>query len=147
MTVVSGVGTDFRGKPGSLDPLASITSSTSNFGIRGTVGATYDMGPTTAGVYYRSPLSIEYEHVVQFSANGFHDVTVEQPQEVGFGIANESLMNGKLLLAADVLWKNWSDSDTYDDLYDDQTVFAAGAQYTHGPFAWRLGWSHADSPS
>ena len=183
LTVVSGVGTDFRGTPGSLDPLAeilvfganagvghkindnlsigasatiayglgqlglqSITSSTSNFGIRGTLGATYETGATTVGAYYRSPLSVEYERVVQFAANGFHDVTVEQPQEVAFGIANEGLMNGKLLLAADVIWKNWSDAETYEDVYDDQTVYAVGAQYTQGPFKWRIGFSRAESP-
>lgn len=183
LTVVSGVGTDFRGTPGSLDPLAeilvfganagyahkvtdnlslgatatiafglgqlgleSITASTSNFGIRGTLGATYDMGATTLGAYYRSPLSIEYERVVQFAASGFHDVKVEQPQELAIGIANNSLMNGKLLLAADVIWKNWSDAETYGDIYDDQTVFAVGAQYSHGAFDYRVGFSHADSP-
>ena len=83
---------------------------------------------------------------MQYAANGFHDVTVEQPQEFGFGIANETLMNGKLLLAADVLWKDWSGADTYGDVYDDQTVFALGAQYSHGPFKWGVGWAHADSP-
>lgn len=183
LTVVSGVGTDFRGEPGSLDPLAeilifganagvgyrvndrlslgatatiafglgqlglsSITSSTSNFGLRGTLGGTYEAGPTTLGLYYRSPLSIEYERVVQYGASDYHDATVEQPQEVAFGIANESLMGGRLLLAADVIWKNWGDADTYADLYDDQTVFAVGAQYTQGPFKWRVGYSHAKSP-
>ena len=183
LTVVHGVGTDFRGQAGSLDPLAevlffganagvgyrvndqlsvgamatigfglgqlglaSITSSTSNFGIRGTLGATYALGDTTLGAYYRSPLSIEFERVVQFAADGFHDVDVEAPQELGLGIANESLMNGRLLLAADVLWKDWSSADTYGDVYDDQTVFAVGAQYTQGPFKWRIGWSHADNP-
>jgi long-chain fatty acid transport protein len=183
LTVISGIGSDFRGEAGSLDPLAEVlvfganagaayqvndqlsigamvtigmglgqagltqnTASTSNFGIRGTLGATYKAGDTTIGAYYRSPLSIKYDNMVQYSANGFHSPTFEQPQEVGLGIANESLMGGKLLLAADVIWKGWSSAESYQDLYDDQTVFAVGAQYKTGPYKFRAGYSHADSP-
>ena len=183
LTVVSGVGSDFRGVAGSLDPLAEIlvfganagvahriserlsigamatigmglgqagltgnTASTSNFGIRGTLGLTYEAGPTTFGAYYRSPLAIKYENMVQFSANGFHSPTFEQPQEVGLGIANESLMGGDLLLAADVVWKDWSSAESYQDLYDDQYVFALGAQYSTGPYRFRAGYARVESP-
>lgn len=183
LTVVAGVGSDFRGVAGSLDPLAEIlifganagiahqvtdnlsvgamatialglgqaglnsnTASTSNFGFRGTLGATYSAGPTTIGAYYRTPLAIEYENMVQYSATAYHSPTFEQPQELGIGIANQSLANGKLLLAADVVWKNWSDADAYEDLYDDQTLIALGAQYTMGRYKLRVGWAHVDSP-
>lgn len=183
LTVVSGVGSDFRGEAGSLDPLAEIlvfganaglahrvtdnlslgamvtigmglgqagltsnTASTSNFGVRGTLGATYAAGDTTLGAYYRSPLAIKYENMVQYSATGFHSPTFEQPQEVAVGLANEGLMNGQLLLAADVIWKDWSSADSYRDIYDDQTVIAIGAQYTTGPYKFRAGFTHADSP-
>lgn len=183
LSVVAGVGSDYRGKSGSLDPLAELlvfganagvahqlneklsigamatigmglgqagltsnTASTSNFGIRGTLGLTYASGPSTVGAYYRSPLAIKYENMVQYSANGFHSPTFEQPQEVGLGLANESLMGGKLLLAADVVWKDWSSADSYRDLYEDQTIFALGAQYSTGPYRFRAGYAHADSP-
>jgi long-chain fatty acid transport protein len=183
LTVVSGVGSDFRGVPGSLDPLAEIlvfganagiahrindrlsigamatigmglgqaglngnTASTSNFGFRGTLGATYETGPTTLGAYYRSPLSIKYDNMVQYAPNGYHSPTFEQPQELGFGIANESLMGGDLLLAADLVWKDWSGAESYQDLYDDQYVYAIGAQYSTGPYRFRAGYTHADSP-
>ncbi len=104
------------------------------------------MDDNTLGLYYRSPLSIEYDNMVQYSTTGFHSPTFEQPQEVGFGIANESLAGGKLLIAADVVWKDWESADSYRDLYDNQTVFALGAQYTTGPYKLRVGFSHADSP-
>lgn len=183
LTVVAGVGSDFRNVTGSLDPLAEIlvfganaglahrvsenfsiggmltigmglgqaglnsnTASTSNFGVRGTLGATYDMGDTTLGAYYRSPLAIKYENMVQYSATQYHSPTFEQPQEVGIGIANESLMRGDLLLAADVIWKDWSSAESYQDIYDDQTIFAIGAQYSTGPYRFRAGYTHADSP-
>ncbi|WP_029132985.1 OmpP1/FadL family transporter [Sedimenticola selenatireducens] len=126
--------------------LNSNTSSTSNFGLRATLGANYSMDDNTLGLYYRSPLSIEYDNMVQYSTTGFHSPTFEQPQEVGFGFANESLAGGKLLIAADVVWKDWESADSYRDLYDNQTVFALGAQYTTGPYKLRVGFSHADSP-
>ncbi|WP_321527941.1 outer membrane protein transport protein [Sedimenticola selenatireducens] len=126
--------------------LNSNTSSTSNFGLRATLGANYSMDYNTLGLYYRSPLSIEYDNMVQYSTTGFHSPTFEQPQEVGFGIANGSLAGGKLLIAADVVWKDWESADSYRDLYDNQTVFALGAQYTTGPYKLRVGFSHADSP-
>ncbi len=183
LTVVAGVGSDFRNVTGSLDPLAEIlvfganagvahqfnenlsvggmltigmglgqaglnsnTASTSNFGVRGTLGATYEAGDTTIGAYYRSPLAIKYKNMVQYSATQYHSPTFEQPQEVGIGIANKSLMRGDLLLAADVIWKDWSSAESYQDLYDDQYVFAIGAQYSTGPYRIRAGFSHADSP-
>lgn len=183
LTVVSGVGSDFRGETGSLDPLAEIlvfganagiahrltdqlsigamatigmglgqaglngnTASTSNFGLRGTFGVNYEAGATTLGAYYRTPLAIKYENMVQYAPDGFHSPTFEQPQEVGVGIANQSLMDGKLLLAADVVWKDWSSAESYGDIYRDQTVFAVGAQYTMGPYKIRAGYTHADSP-
>lgn len=183
LTVVSGVGSDFRGANGSLDPLAevlvfganagvahkvnanlsvgamvtigmglgqaglnSVTASTSDFGFRATLGMNYDFANNTIGAYYRSPLAIEYDNMVQYSANGFHSPTFEQPQEVGIGIANSSLLNGALLLAADVVWKDWSSADSYQDIYEDQTVVAGGMQYTRGNLKYRLGFSHTDSP-
>ena len=126
--------------------LTGNTASTSNFGFRGTLGANYSMDATTMGLYYRSPLAIEYENMVQYGASAFHSPTFEQPQEVGFGIANESLAGGKLLIAADVVWKDWESADSYRDVYDDQTILALGAQYTTGPYKFRIGYSHADSP-
>lgn len=126
--------------------LAENSASVHGFGVRATVGTTYEMGATTVGAYYRSPLSIEYENATKYSATDFWDLTVEQPQELAFGIANSSLMNGNLLLEANVTWKNWEDADFYQDIYEDQTVFALGAQLTQGNMKWRLGYSYADSP-
>lgn len=183
LSVVGGIGSDFRGAPGSLNPLAEVllfganagvgyqvsdnfsvgaaatiamglaqvglstnTASTSGFGIRGTLGATYTLGATRIGGYYRSPLSVDFDNLVQYSASGFHDATIEQPQEVAIGISNQSLLDGRLLLEADVIWKNWESAETYEDIYDDQTIFAVGAQLRQGPWRWRVGYTHAPSP-
>ncbi|HEY9098908.1 MAG TPA: outer membrane protein transport protein [Thiobacillus sp.] len=183
LTAISGVGSDFRGTPGSLDPLAELvlfganagishrvnnnldlggavtigngffqaglssnTASRRAFGVRGTLGANYHLGLTNVGAYYRSKLSIKYKDVVNYNTNAFWDLTLEQPEEFAFGLSNASLLNGKLLLAADVIWKNWEDAKFYKDIYENQTIVALGAQLTQGKAKWRVGYSHVNGP-
>lgn len=135
------------------------SSSAHNFGIRGTLGATYDMGATSVGAYYRSPLKITYKDYI---SNGYSAVNVpiptapgkggfwsdawQQPQEFAVGIANNSLMGGNLQLNADVIYKDYSGSSFYKDFFRDQTVFALGGQLTTGKAQWRLGYSYARDP-
>lgn len=189
LTAQSGIGSDFRDTPGSLDPdsellvfmanaglgykvtdnlslgamatiangflqmgLSANTASTHGFGIRGTFGAKYDMGATSLGAYYRSPLKIEYDDFVDNGSpigpgqGNFWSVDVEQPQEFAVGVANNSLMGGNLLISADIIHKDWSSADLYKDFYRDQTVFAIGAQLTTGAAKWRIGYSYARDP-
>ena len=56
------------------------SSSAHNFGIRGTLGATYDIGATSFGAYYRSPLKITYEDYI---SNGYSAVGVPIPTGPG----------------------------------------------------------------
>jgi len=189
LTAQSGIGSDFRGQAGSLDPnsellvfmanvglgykltdnlslgaaatigngylqmgLNSNTASTHGFGIRGTFGAKYDMGATSFGAYYRSPLKIRYDNLVNNGGpigpgqGNFWSVHAEQPQEFAVGVSNNSLMDGNLLVSADVIYKDWSSASLYKDIFRDQTVFALGAQLTTGAAKWRLGYSHARDP-
>jgi long-chain fatty acid transport protein len=73
------------------------------------------------------------------------DLEVEAPQEVGFGAAWER--NG-LLLEANAKWLNWSDADGYEDFdWDDQWVFALGAQYyATEKLALRIGYNFGENP-
>lgn len=189
LTAQSGIGSDFRGKAGSMNPdsellvfmanvglgyklsdnlslgamatigngylqmgLSSNAASAHGFGVRGTVGAKYDMGATSLGAYYRSPLKIKYDDFVDNGGpiapgkGNFWSINVEQPQEFAVGLANNSLMGGNLLLNADVIYKDWSSADLYKDIFRDQTVFALGAQLTTGAAKWRVGYSHARDP-
>ena len=133
--------------------LNSDSSSAHNYGLRATLGATYDMGATSFGAYYRSPLKITYEDYI---SNGgvatspgkdtFWSDAWQQPQEFAVGIANNSLMGGDLQINADIIHKDYSSADFYKDFFRDQTVFALGAQLTTGKAQWRLGYSHARSP-
>ena len=44
------------------------------------------------------------------SQPGYRNITIAQPTTFGLGVANRSLMDGNLLLAADVYYKLWDDS-------------------------------------
>jgi len=126
--------------------LNSNSSSAHAYGLRATVGATYDMGATSIGGYYRSPLKITYDDYIANGSGGFWDDAWQQPQEFAIGVSNNSLMGGDLLISADVIHKDYSGADFYKDFFRDQTVFALGGQLTTGKAQWRLGYTHARDP-
>jgi long-chain fatty acid transport protein len=74
------------------------------------------------------------------------DVRVEQPMNIGLGFAFDGLMNGNLLVMADVTHKAWSDARFFNEFYEDQEVYSVGLQLTQGPMKWRLGYGYADDP-
>lgn len=45
---------------------------------------------------------------------------MDLPQDIGFGVANSSLMNGPLLLDSDLIYKLWDEADLYSSLYNNQ---------------------------
>ena len=57
-------------------------------------------------------------------------MNIAQPTTFGWGIANRSLMDGNLLLAADVYYKLWEDAALWQDIMLNQWAVAVGAQLT-----------------
>lgn len=127
--------------------LSSSSAMTHDLGLRGTLGATYAIGATTIGGYYQTALKHEYDNMVETAPGIYETVTIEQPANIGIGIANNSLMGGDLLLMADVIHKYWRDADFWGDLYDDQTVYSVGAQLTRGKVKYRIGYGYAKEPT
>jgi hypothetical protein len=74
------------------------------------------------------------------------DVRVEQPMNIGLGFAFDGLMNGNLLVMADITHKAWSDARFFNEFYDDQEVYSVGLQLTQGPMNFRLGYGYASDP-
>jgi len=56
-------------------------------------------------------------------------------------------MGGDLLLSADFMFKQWSEAEFWEDVYEDQNVFSIGAQLTSGNWEWRAGYGYADDPT
>jgi long-chain fatty acid transport protein len=112
-------------------PFVDLAAMTSAYGVRGTFGATYDLGYcTTIGAYWQTQKSFTFEDAVVPSVGGAaFDLDFDHPENIGFGLANQSLMNGRLLVAVDVLYKRWSDADFFRNIYDDQWAFQFGTQY------------------
>ena len=100
------------------------------------------------GLTYTSPQKITYKHVTDFDQDGtYDDLDLESPQQIGFGIAYDFFDAG-LVIEADVKWINWADADGYEDFdWDNQTVFAIGAQYKiTDKIALRAGYNYATHP-
>lgn len=128
-------------------PFTDLGGMTPAYTLRGTLGLNYALADqTTVGTYYQTKKNFEFEDAVVFNGVAY-DARLDHPRNVGVGIADESLMDGRLLLAMDVIYKNYSDTDFLGVIYDDQWVYQTGLQYTFGPkVKMRLGYSYNTNP-
>jgi long-chain fatty acid transport protein len=145
-----------------------------DIGFRATLGGRMKVMPgLTVGAYVQTEQPHEYDnlHVTSMGGTGAlgngagiaqqqpvikcngtsgnvcrQDVRVEQPMNIGLGFAFNGLMNGNLLVMADITHKAWSDARFFNEFYEDQEVYSVGLQLTQGPLKWRLGYGYADDP-
>jgi hypothetical protein len=71
---------------------------------------------------------------------------MDLPQNIGVGVANRSLMDGRLLVGVDVLYKLWDETDLYGVVYNNQWVVQVGGQYSVGRWRLRGGYAWAQNP-
>ena len=140
------VGTSFQVNYSTLD-LGDGGVAAYSYGVK--LGAIYKpLDQLSLGLVYTSPQKATYNHVYDFSGNGRRqNLSLEQPQEVGFGVAYEFL-KPRVLLETNVKWINWSDAKGYDDFdWNDQWVFAVGAQWEAiDHLFFRVGYNYAENP-
>jgi len=140
------VGTSFQINYSTLD-LGDGTVAAYSYGIK--LGGNYKpIDQLTLGLVYTSPQKATYNHVYDFSGNGRRsNLTLEQPQEVGLGVAYEFL-KARVLLETNVKWINWSDAEGYEDFdWNDQWVFAVGGQWEAiDHLFFRVGYNYAENP-
>ena len=130
---------------GFVGPLVA-TSMVNAYGIRGTLGLDYAWNDCTdIGFYYMSPLDFQFPDGLRIGTT-YHDIRITQPTTFGWGVANHALMDGRLLVAADVYYKLWEDADLYRDVFVNQWAFAIGSQLTNGRYKYRLGYSYNENP-
>lgn len=130
-------------------PLAGFGGMTPDYALRGTVGVNYRLSDwTTVGTYYQTKQSFTFDNatLVEPINSVFGPVDLDLPQNVGVGIANRRLMNGRLLVGVDVLYKLWDDTDFFGAVYDDQWVVQVGGQYRAGRYRLRAGYTWAENP-
>ena len=130
-------------------PFVGTSSSQVDYGLRYTLGANYDFGNgISLGAFWQSKKDLKFDNVVQFAGGPFQDLQFDHPANLGFGIANRALMNGRLLLAADAIFKDHSNADTLRAIYDDQWVFQFGGQYqVNQKLKLRMGYAYNEDPT
>jgi long-chain fatty acid transport protein len=143
----------FQGTVGSatMDGIfAAISSSTPAYNLRAALGFTYDlMDSTTIGGYWHTEQVFTFDDFVRVPPSPvFQDFRVSLPNKYGLGIADESLMDGKLLVAVDLMYFDWSNSDFFGALWDDQFAVQTGLQYTtEKGCKFRAGYVYAENTS
>lgn len=131
-------------------PFVGASGMTSDYALRGTLGANYLLTDnTTAGGYYQTEQAFQFDNgfiVNPGPLQNAFDVRMALPQNLGFGIANTSLMEGCLLVGMDVIYKYWDQASLFDAVYDNQLVVQLGTQLTRGRVRFRAGYAWAENP-
>ena len=133
-------------------PFSGISAATTAYGIRGLFGATYELTEhTTLGSYWMTKQSFTFEDAVRISLGGgafstSQDIQLGLPETFGWGISYDGYMEGRLLLASDILYKKYSEADFFKAIWDDQFIFQTGLQYAVTPkIRARLGYAYAEN--
>ena len=131
-------------------PFVGLAGMTPDYALRGTAGTNYQLSETTSiGGYYQTKQSYTFDNAFSIDSpllSTTRDAEMDLPQNLGFGVANSSLLDGRLLLACDVVYKLWDEADLYIAVYENQWVVQFGSQLTHGRYRLRAGYVWADSP-
>lgn len=132
-------------------PFAGIGSAVPAYGLRGNFGVAYDVGEHThLGFYWLTRQSLMFDDAIllQSAPGSFttaQDINMDLPETFGWGVANDRLLEGRLLLASDILYKKYSDTDLFGGVWEDQFVFQTGAQYqVNRKMRVRLGYAYAE---
>ena len=121
-TMTLGTGFEQLGLVGPIVGSAMVNA----YALRGTFGFDYALNDcNTLGFYYQSKMSFDFANGIRVGTN-YYDCHIAQPTTLGLGIANRSLMDGNLLIAADVYYKLWDDAALWQDVMVNQWAFAVG---------------------
>jgi len=137
---------------GAVYDFGGTTSSVHDTALGFSLGATYiEPSGIAYSVAVKSPVKYNFENILYadtLAFKGFQDLPVEQPLEAIVGIAFDDYFASDLLIEADVIWKNWENSSTYKDVYDDQYLYVLGAQFKNvlPNVDFRVGYSYAENP-
>lgn len=128
-------------------PFVGLGGLTTDYALRASLGLNYDLTDcTTIGAYYRTEQQFNFANAIQFGAGPTLDVNMDLPRNVGIGIANNAMLDGRLLLAMDVLFINWENAELFEAIYTDQWVMQLGAQYSLDCYRLRCGYAYAENP-
>lgn len=130
-------------------PFLGIGGLTTAYGLRGSTGLNFQATKATSlGAYYQSKQSFQFEDAITLpgGVGSPLDVNLDLPRNVGLGIANNALLDGRLLVGVDLLYKFWDSADFFDSVYDNQLALQFGTQWTKDRYRLRAGYVWAENP-
>jgi len=128
--------------------LVQSTAMVHDYALRGTFGLDYEVNDcNTVAAFYQTKMNFQFPNAfLNPIANTYSDIRIDQPETIGFGLANRRLCGGNLLIAADIYYKLWENADLYRDIFVNQWAFAFGTQLTRGKMKYRAGYSYNTNP-
>jgi long-chain fatty acid transport protein len=132
-------------------PFTGISKNTPDYAVRATFGLNYELQSTRSiGAYFHTEESFTYEDAVileLFNGNFTlpEDLKLQLPASVGIGVADRTMMNGRLLAAADIVYRFYENADFFRELFDNQLAIQLGAQYHTGRYKLRIGYVWAEN--
>ena len=130
--------------------------SSYDFGMGFDLGFSYDIPEVgiTLGFVYETAIEMTYDYQIRNAAAAFgygqagalpnFTDDLEQPGQVGVGI---NWANDEMSVTFDVKSIKWGDAKGYKDFgWDNQTVYALGAEYYIGKLALRFGYNYGENP-
>ncbi|HEY1065741.1 MAG TPA: hypothetical protein VGE52_06520 [Pirellulales bacterium] len=127
-------------------PGGDVSGDDHDYGVRGTFGLDWAFSEQRSfGLVYQMEMPMQFDNVALINGDAY-SLRIEQPAMWGFGLEDRTFMSGNLLLAVDVLIKQWNASDFYRDVYDNQLITSFGTQYIFGNWKVRAGYSYATNP-
>jgi long-chain fatty acid transport protein len=130
-------------------PFIGVGGLTTAYALRGTAGFNYQLTDVTSvGAYYQSKQSFQYENAITLPVGPSNplDVNLDLPRNVGLGVANNALCDGRLLVGVDLLYKLWDQADLFNAIYDNQLAVQLGTQWTQNRYRLRAGYVWAENP-
>lgn len=130
-------------------PFVDIGGMTPAYAARFNIGANYQLAPDTSlGAYWQSKKNYNFQDAALLTGAAIPvDIAFDHPMNVGVGIANSSLMDGRLLVAVDAIYKFYSQADTLKAIYRDQWAVQVGSQFAATEqMRLRLGYAYNENP-
>ncbi len=114
-------------------PFVGNTGSSMDYALRCSLGVNYEVTPdTSVGAFWKSKAAYQFDNLVTVPALApgvYFDMHADRPQCVGLGIANKTLLDGRLLLAMDAVFQEYTNTAMFGDIFHDQWALQFGAQY------------------
>jgi long-chain fatty acid transport protein len=130
---------------GIIPQFDGTSASVHAVGVGGSLGITHQLTPSVLlSASAKIPPKYNFKNILYQSAVppiGWQNLAIAQPLQLSVGAAIDVSPNW--LVEGDVLWKDWANASSYEDVYKNQYVILLGTQFKAGPWSLRFGYSYA----